>query len=87
MHGEYLSKDMRDVTNVTPCTDICKHALKVLEKSRIKRVYLIGRQGPLQVSFSTKEFRSMVRLPGCSFHTDSNSMEQIRKLQPSMYTL
>lgn len=66
-------------------TDICQHALEALQKSRIKRVYLIGRQGPLQVSFSTKELRTMARLPGCGFHSDSSSMQLIKNLLPGIY--
>lgn len=30
-------------------TDITSHAIKVLEKSKIKRVRVVGRRGPMQV--------------------------------------
>ena len=63
-------------------TDICEHAHRALQNSQLKQVYLVGRQGPLQVSFSAKELRSMAQLPGCRFHFDSSDMEQIRNLLP-----
>lgn len=31
-------------------TDIAEHALEALSKSRVKRVFMIGRRGPAQVS-------------------------------------
>ncbi|XP_072029846.1 NADPH:adrenodoxin oxidoreductase, mitochondrial-like [Amphiura filiformis] len=46
-------------------TDITEHALEAIRESAIRRVYLIGRRGPLQVAFTVKELREMVKLPGC----------------------
>ena len=46
-------------------TDICEHALDVLRKSKVKQVYVIGRRGPLQISFTIKELREMTKLHGC----------------------
>lgn len=65
-------------------TDIADHALETLSKSRIKRVRVVGRRGPLQVcgfkktvcspltfalqaSFTIKEVRELLQLPGVSF--------------------
>ncbi|XP_012946672.2 NADPH:adrenodoxin oxidoreductase, mitochondrial-like [Aplysia californica] len=45
-------------------TDISEHALDCLRKSKVKRVHLVGRRGPLQVAFTIKELREMVKLPG-----------------------
>ena len=58
-------------------TDICDHALRALCESRIRKVYLIGRKGPLQVMFSTKEMRTMSKLPGCRFYSDPSHFDQI----------
>lgn len=33
-------------------TDMCEHALEVLAKSRVKRVRVVGRRGPMQASSS-----------------------------------
>ncbi|KAJ8897906.1 hypothetical protein PR048_003263 [Dryococelus australis] len=46
-------------------TDITEHALAALSESKVKKVVLIGRRGPLQVAFTIKEFREMLHLPGC----------------------
>uniref|UniRef100_A0A8D8SPZ6 NADPH:adrenodoxin oxidoreductase, mitochondrial n=1 Tax=Cacopsylla melanoneura TaxID=428564 RepID=A0A8D8SPZ6_9HEMI len=43
-------------------TDITEHSLEALSRSRIKCVHLIGRRGPLQVAFTIKEFREMIKL-------------------------
>uniref|UniRef100_A0A1B6CMT6 NADPH:adrenodoxin oxidoreductase, mitochondrial n=1 Tax=Clastoptera arizonana TaxID=38151 RepID=A0A1B6CMT6_9HEMI len=44
-------------------TDVTEYALDALSKSRVKKVVLIGRRGPLQVAFTIKEFREMIKLP------------------------
>lgn len=48
-------------------TDIAKHALEELSKSRIKRVVIYGRRGPLQVSFTIKELRELVQTATAKF--------------------
>ncbi|KAM9296672.1 NADPH:adrenodoxin oxidoreductase, mitochondrial [Gastrophryne carolinensis] len=45
-------------------TDITQPALDALSQSRVKRVWLVGRRGPLQVAFTIKELREMIHLPG-----------------------
>lgn len=44
-------------------TDITQHALEALATSRISRVLIIGRRGPLQIACTIKELREMVNLP------------------------
>jgi adrenodoxin-NADP+ reductase len=53
-------------------TDITEAALDKLSKSRIKRVYLVGRRGPLQVAFTIKELREMLHIQGCQPCFDQN---------------
>ncbi|CAG8303608.1 unnamed protein product [Penicillium salamii] len=48
-------------------TDISEHAIEKLAQSRIKRVHVVGRRGPLQAAFTIKELREMLQLPGVSF--------------------
>lgn len=43
-------------------TDISSHAQKVLSQSKIKKIYIIGRRGPVQVSFTIKELRELIRM-------------------------
>lgn len=45
-------------------TDITEQALEVLKTSTIERVQIIGRRGPLQASFTIKEIRELMQLPG-----------------------
>ncbi|KAJ5703047.1 hypothetical protein N7488_010595 [Penicillium malachiteum] len=48
-------------------TDIATHALEALSKSKIKRVRVVGRRGPLQASFTIKEARELLQLPSVAF--------------------
>ncbi|XP_038687106.1 NADPH:adrenodoxin oxidoreductase, mitochondrial-like isoform X2 [Tripterygium wilfordii] len=43
-------------------TDISKHALSGLEESSIRKVYLVGRRGPVQAAFTTRELREVLEL-------------------------
>ncbi|KAJ2235512.1 NADPH-adrenodoxin reductase, partial [Coemansia sp. RSA 485] len=51
-------------------TDITEAALRVLRKSRVRHVEMVGRRGPLQVSFTTKELREMTKIPGLQIICD-----------------
>ncbi|XP_063149253.1 NADPH:adrenodoxin oxidoreductase, mitochondrial isoform X2 [Candoia aspera] len=44
-------------------TDITEESFSALASSKVKRVFLIGRRGPLQVAFTIKELREMINLP------------------------
>ncbi|PYH94614.1 NADPH-adrenodoxin reductase Arh1 [Aspergillus ellipticus CBS 707.79] len=48
-------------------TDIAEYALEELAKSKIKRVRVVGRRGPIQAAFTIKELRELLQLPGVSF--------------------
>ena len=48
-------------------TDITAHALDVLSRSRVKRVHIVGRRGPMQAAFTIKEARELINLPNASF--------------------
>ncbi|XP_048674013.1 NADPH:adrenodoxin oxidoreductase, mitochondrial isoform X2 [Caretta caretta] len=45
-------------------TDITEGSLAAIACSKVKRVWLVGRRGPLQVAFTIKELREMINLPG-----------------------
>lgn len=45
-------------------TDITQPALEALVESKVRRVLIVGRRGPLQVACTIKEVREMVNLPG-----------------------
>lgn len=43
-------------------TDITSYAQQLLAKSKIRKIYIIGRRGPIQVSFTVKELRELIKL-------------------------
>lgn len=43
-------------------TDITSYSQKMIASSKIRRIYIIGRRGPVQASFTTKELRELVKL-------------------------
>lgn len=49
-------------------TDIAEHALEALSRSRVKRVHIVGRRGPMQAAFTIKEARELMTLPNVGFH-------------------
>ena len=67
-------------------TDICGHALSQLEKSRVKRVVMVGRRGPLQASFTIKELREMTRLSHTSAVLHQRDFEHSRYSQVDTHT-
>lgn len=61
-------------------TDICEHALEALSRSNIKRVWMVGRRGPLQVQLTTKELREMARVPHCRAQLNSLDLARVKGL-------
>ena len=61
-------------------TDICEHALEALSRSNIKRVWMVGRGGPLQVQLTTKELREMARVPHCRAQLNSLDLARVKGL-------
>lgn len=53
-----LSKSVDELKS----SDICDHALDVLAGSRITDIFLVGRRGPAQMKFTTKELREFGEL-------------------------
>jgi ferredoxin--NADP+ reductase len=46
-------------------TDIAEHALQALATSQVREVTMLGRRGPAQAAFTTKELRELGELPDC----------------------
>ncbi|XP_042913087.1 NADPH:adrenodoxin oxidoreductase, mitochondrial isoform X2 [Parasteatoda tepidariorum] len=65
-------------------TDIAEHALEALNKSRVKKVTMVGRRGPLQVSFTTKEFRELAKLSYCRSVMNLEDFVGIPDIIPSL---
>ncbi|KAJ1721909.1 NADPH-adrenodoxin reductase [Coemansia erecta] len=56
-------------------TDITRKAVETLRRSRIRHVEMVGRRGPLQVSFTTKELREMTKIPGLQIVCDRQLLD------------
>ncbi len=56
-------------------TDISDRALAALRKSRVRRVHLIGRRGPAQAKFTTRELRELRELPGVALHVRADDLQ------------
>ncbi|WP_228992216.1 FAD-dependent oxidoreductase [Streptomyces sp. DH8] len=51
-------------------TDMPRAALGALERSRVRDVHIVGRRGPSQARFTTKELRELGALPGARVVVD-----------------
>ena len=49
-------------------TDMSEAALDALSRSRVKRVHVVGRRGPMQAAFTIKEVRELMKLQGVGLH-------------------
>ena len=65
-------------------TDITERALAAISESKVKRVYIVGRRGPLHVSFTIKELREMVNLAGCRPVLDRADFVGVKEIVPNL---
>jgi ferredoxin/flavodoxin---NADP+ reductase len=56
-------------------TDIPEPVMDALRASRVREVHVIGRRGPAQAKFTTKELRELGELPGVSVTTAPQELE------------
>ena len=56
-------------------TDIAEHALDQLAESKIKKVYMVGRRGPVQAKFTQVEIKEMGRLEDCDAIIDEAAFD------------
>lgn len=56
-------------------TDIADHALEALEHSRVKDIYMLGRRGPAQGKFTTKELRELGELANADIDVREEELE------------
>ncbi|KAL2061059.1 hypothetical protein VTL71DRAFT_9111 [Oculimacula yallundae] len=63
-------------------TDITTNAVQTLRRSRVKRVRVVGRRGPMQGAFTIKEVRELMKFPSVAFHPIDTSLipEDVTKL-------
>ncbi|KAI0909344.1 hypothetical protein F4823DRAFT_444355 [Ustulina deusta] len=63
-----VARMMLENVDVLRKSDITDFAIETLSKSRIKRVHIVGRRGPMQAAFTIKEVRELMKLHAVSFH-------------------
>lgn len=56
-------------------SDIASHALQALSESRIREIVVLGRRGPAQAAFTTKELRELGHLPDCDVVVPADEAE------------
>jgi ferredoxin--NADP+ reductase len=56
-------------------TDIAGYALKALEKSRVREIFLLGRRGPAQAAFTNPEIRELCDLGGVDLVVQPGELE------------
>ena len=56
-------------------TDMANHALEALAESKIKRIYMIGRRGPVQGKFTSQELRELGNLKNANLILDPKQLE------------
>jgi ferredoxin/flavodoxin---NADP+ reductase len=56
-------------------TDIPEPVMAALRASKVREVHVIGRRGPAQAKFTTKELRELGELPGVHVWTDPAEMD------------
>ena len=59
-------------------TDVTEAWLELRAASRVKRVVIVGRRGPLNVSFTIKELREMIKLPNVNTRLRSEDFEGVQ---------
>uniref|UniRef100_W5N1B3 NADPH:adrenodoxin oxidoreductase, mitochondrial n=1 Tax=Lepisosteus oculatus TaxID=7918 RepID=W5N1B3_LEPOC len=59
-------------------TDITESSLEAIAASKIQRVLIVGRRGPLQVACTIKELREMIKLPGSKPQLDPADFEGLK---------
>ncbi|OLN95664.1 putative NADPH:adrenodoxin oxidoreductase, mitochondrial [Colletotrichum chlorophyti] len=68
-----VARMLLEDVNVLRRTDITEQALEQLATSRVKRVHVVGRRGPMQAAFTIKEVRELMKISNIYFHpADSN---------------
>ncbi|EJD00604.1 ferredoxin/adrenodoxin reductase [Fomitiporia mediterranea MF3/22] len=67
--------------------DVPVSVLDVLSKSAVQHVSIIGRRGPLEASFTTKELREMMSLPGTALAPlSSEALEAMKPTEGTQLT-
>ncbi|XP_051153921.1 NADPH:adrenodoxin oxidoreductase, mitochondrial-like isoform X2 [Leptopilina boulardi] len=61
-------------------TDITSYSLEQLSRSKVRKVWLVGRRGPLQAAFTTAELREIIKLERCKTIWRSDNFIGIKEI-------
>ncbi|XP_026295633.1 NADPH:adrenodoxin oxidoreductase, mitochondrial isoform X2 [Apis mellifera] len=61
-------------------TDITSHSLEKLSKSKVRKVSLIGRRGPLQAAFTIAELREILKLNNCETYWRKDDFINVKEV-------
>ena len=70
-----VSRILSKTVDELKTTDISQHALDALAESKIRHVYVIGRRGPAQAKFTSKELKEFGALEDCDPIVESKELE------------
>ena len=56
-------------------TDIAQHALDALASSQVRKIYVVGRRGPAQAKFTSKELKEFLEIENCRPYIDPVELE------------
>ena len=56
-------------------TDIAQHALDALASSQVRKIYVVGRRGPAQAKFTSKELKEFLEIENCRPYIDPAELE------------
>jgi ferredoxin--NADP+ reductase len=56
-------------------TDVPEHVLRAFEASRVREIHIVGRRGPAQAKFTTKELREFGEVPGVDILVDPTDLD------------
>ncbi|KAH0563627.1 NADPH:adrenodoxin oxidoreductase, mitochondrial isoform X1 [Cotesia glomerata] len=65
-------------------TDITSYALEELSQSKVKKIWLVGRRGPLQAAFTIAELREILKLQNCKTIWRSTDFEKVKEYLPQL---
>ncbi|GAB4852614.1 hypothetical protein Ancab_016828 [Ancistrocladus abbreviatus] len=63
-------------TSELATSDIAGHALTALERSSIRKIYLVGRRGPVQAACTAKELRELLGIKGLDIYIQESDLEK-----------
>ncbi|XP_070529960.1 NADPH:adrenodoxin oxidoreductase, mitochondrial-like [Cardiocondyla obscurior] len=65
-------------------TDITSYALEALCHSKVRKVFMVGRRGPMQAAFMTAKLREILNLESCRTFWREQDFENVEAMVPTL---